>query len=112
MDNCVFCKISLGGKKEEIIYDDEKILVVTDVNPRTPIHLLIIPKIHYFDYSEMMETNPSLLTEIGSVIQKLIIKFNLKNQPHAWGFHAGGKQSVNHVHAQLLSGMAVNELVL
>ncbi|HUS59837.1 MAG TPA: HIT domain-containing protein [Nevskiaceae bacterium] len=112
MNDCVFCKIAAKEKKEDILYEDEDIVVFADNNPRAKTHLLITPKTHYSDFSEMMEKEPTLLQKIGNVVEKVIKTSSIKGKGYTWGFHCGGKQSVNHIHAQLLAGMKEDELVL
>lgn len=112
MNNCIFCKIANKDKLEEIIYENNKIVVFRDINPKAPIHLLVTPKMHYREFYEMMKSDSDLIKEIGEVITILVDKFNLKDKPYTWGFHAGVKQSVNHIHAQLLSGFGAEEYVL
>lgn len=111
MEKCVFCKIISGEIKEEYLYEDEKVIVHKDIHPRTKVHLLITTKKHYADFSEMMETEPDLLSHIGEVVEIVVKRVGLKGKPYTWGFHSGGKQSVHHVHAQLLS-VDGDELVL
>jgi histidine triad (HIT) family protein len=110
--NCVFCKIVSGEKKETFLYEDDEITAFNDINPRAPIHILITPRTHYHDFSEMMEKEPELLVKVGKVIEKLVDQLKIRGKWYTWGFHCGGKQSVNHAHAQLLAGMKDDELVL
>ena len=44
MDNCVFCKISRGEIPAKKVYEDEHTLAFHDINPKAPIHILVIPK--------------------------------------------------------------------
>lgn len=110
-EGCIFCKIVDGEKKEEFVYEDDQLIALSDHQPRTPVHLLVITKKHFQDVSELLSKDPSLVAEIGLVVEKLVDKFSLR-RGYTWGFHAGGKQTVNHVHAQLLGGMQKDELVL
>ena len=110
--NCIFCKIINGEKQEEILYQDNDVLVFADIHPRASTHLLITPKTHYHDFAEMMKKEPELLTKIGTVVEKMMKQLDIEGEPYTWGFHCGGKQSVDHIHAQLLVGMTVDELVL
>lgn len=114
-ENCVFCKISNGEIKEEILYQDDKVFVVRDTNPRTPLHLLIITREHYEGFSELVENDPELIGHMATVVEILASQFKLKDTSkwgYTWGFHCGGKESVAHVHAQLLAEMKEGELVL
>ena len=42
----VFCKIINGDLKAEFVYQDEDFIVIKDIHPQAPIHVLIIPKRH------------------------------------------------------------------
>ncbi|MBI2310355.1 HIT domain-containing protein [Candidatus Collierbacteria bacterium] len=113
--NCVFCKINSGEIKEEILYRDDKVFVVRDINPRTPFHLLIITKTHFGGFEDLVKNDPKLISHIGTVIGVLVEQFHINDTSkwgYTWGFHCGGKESVAHVHAQLLAETKEGELVL
>lgn len=44
--NCIFCKIALKEVPASIVYEDEEIVAFDDINPRAPVHVLLIPKEH------------------------------------------------------------------
>ena len=44
--DCIFCKIVAGEIPSKRLYEDEKIIVINDVNPGAPIHVLLLPKEH------------------------------------------------------------------
>lgn len=110
--NCIFCKIANKEKEEEILYEDEDIIAFPDHKPRSPVHVMIATKKHYGEFSSLIQQDPALLSQIGEVVEKLVDKLEIRGNPYTWGFHCGGKQSVHHVHAGLLSGMSEDELVL
>ena len=45
-ENCIFCKIIKGEIPSNKVYEDEYVLAFKDLHPVTPVHVLIIPKIH------------------------------------------------------------------
>jgi len=45
-EHCVFCKILDGKLPVSMIYEDEKVAVIVDLQPVNDGHLLIIPKYH------------------------------------------------------------------
>jgi len=45
--NCVFCHIVSGKVNAKKIYEDDKILVILDINPASKAHMLVMPKEHY-----------------------------------------------------------------
>ena len=46
MADCLFCKIVSGDVPADLLYQDEGLVAFRDINPRAPVHLLIIPKKH------------------------------------------------------------------
>lgn len=113
--DCVFCKISRGEIKEEILYRDKKVFVVRDIHPRVPAHFLIVTSEHFGGFTDLVGKAPELVSHIALVVEIIADKFNLRKTSrfgYTWGFHCGGKESVAHVHAQLLAGMKKGELVL
>lgn len=109
---CHFCAIGRGEKEEEILYETKDLVAFLDNQPRTPIHVLIMPRKHFDGFTEMTEEEPGLLLKIGEAVEILADKLGIRGRGYTWGFHCGGKQSVAHIHAQLLAGMKGDELVL
>ncbi len=103
MEDCVFCKIVAGKIPADIKYEDEKILVFTDVNPQAPVHLLVIPKEHVDNILDLEDDG--LLMKIFATIRNLAPKFNLGNGfrlVNNCGKKAG--QTVPHLHFHILGG--------
>jgi len=42
-ENCIFCKIIAGEIPARIVHRDDDVVVITDVNPQAPEHLLVMP---------------------------------------------------------------------
>ena len=64
----IFCKIVKGEIPSKTIYEDDKVLVILDVNPRGNGHLLIIPKKHYKD---LYDIDNETLIHIFDVAKKI-----------------------------------------
>ena len=47
-DSCIFCKIISGEIPGKFVYQDEQVVVLEDINPQAPDHLLIVPRKHAF----------------------------------------------------------------
>ena len=103
--DCIFCKIAAKEVPSEIIYEDEKVLVFKDLEPKAPVHVLLIPKTHISSVMEINEENSEIISHIFKVIKKLSSKLNLQN-----GFRVinncgkYGGQTVNHIHFHVLGG--------
>jgi diadenosine tetraphosphate (Ap4A) HIT family hydrolase len=55
MDDCIFCKINAGDAPASIIYQDELVMSFLDINPVTPGHTLVIPRVHHPNLSSLDE---------------------------------------------------------
>ena len=109
MDTCIFCKIANGEIKSDKVYEDENCVIIKDLNPIAPIHLLMIPKKHY---ARLEEATVSEAMELAFMLNKLaLIKDDLGlskgyriiiNQ----GDDAG--QTVQHLHIHILGGKKLN----
>ncbi len=103
--DCIFCKIVAKEVPSEIIYEDEKVLVFKDLEPKAPVHVLVIPKTHISSVMEINEENSEIISHIFKVIKKLSSKLDLQN-----GFRVinncgkYGGQTVNHIHFHVLGG--------
>lgn len=53
MDDCIFCRIVKGVESASIVYSDERIMAFMDIQPVNPGHVLVIPKTHAAQLSEL-----------------------------------------------------------
>ena len=71
MENCLFCKIINKEIPSTIVYEDEEILAFKDINPIAPVHILVIPKKHFNDISEVSEKDSDIIAKIHLIINKI-----------------------------------------
>lgn len=107
--DCIFCKIIKKEIPAAIIAETNDILVIKDINPKTPIHYLIIPKEHIKDLRELDSKNLNVGTHIFVMAQQL--SKDLNNAPFRLvvsnGHEAG--QRVFHVHVHFLAGAVMHD---
>ncbi len=101
----VFCKIIKGELPSEAIYRDDDVLVIKDINPKAPVHLLIIPVRHYEGIADCVIEDPNLMGKLFTVVREMAIKHNLE-KGYRVVINAGphGGQLVPHLHIHLLGG--------
>ncbi|MBI1982368.1 MAG: HIT domain-containing protein [Candidatus Levybacteria bacterium] len=100
MSDCIFCKIANREVPKEFTYEDSDVMVFPDINPVKPIHLLIMPKKHIRDFSELADN--SLLDKLRIVIQRMIKEQKLENRGYRLVVNGGGAQIIDHLHIHLL----------
>jgi histidine triad (HIT) family protein len=109
--SCVFCAIIRGEIPATKIYENDKLIVIKDIAPKAPVHLLIIPKIHVPDVAALTEKD----AEFGAAA--LLVTAELKKQlTGSQSFRlisntgADAGQSVFHIHFHFLSGKQMQDL--
>ena len=105
MNDCLFCKIIDGEIPSTKVYEDELCYAFNDISPMAPTHILIIPKKHYKDISEINDENSSIVAHIFEVANKIAKEKNLDGGYRIvtnCGTDAG--QTVFHLHFHLLGG--------
>ncbi len=98
MENCIFCKIVKGDIPKDLSYEDEFVVAFEDLHPMSPLHLLVIPKVHIEDF---FHSDESIRTAITSAIKKLIDKEGLMGKGYRITVNGGGAQDINHLHFHL-----------
>lgn len=56
MDSCIFCEITSGAVQSQKLYETEELIVINDINPQAPVHLLVIPKQHVKEFIDLPTT--------------------------------------------------------
>lgn len=104
-ENCVFCAILGGQIPSSKVYEDDKMLVFRDIEPKAKIHLLAIPKTHFKLLSEMDEERAEILKYMLLKIPQIAKENGLQNGYRLvinQGDDAG--QTVFHLHIHILGG--------
>ena len=105
MENCIFCKIVAGEIPSPRLYEDDKMIVIRDIEPKAKLHYLCIPKMHFALLSEMDEEKAQILSRCFVKIAKLEKELGLED-----GYRViinqgeNGGQTVHHLHIHLLGG--------
>ena len=104
-DNCIFCKIIAGEIPSAKVYEDDKMLVFRDIEPKAKVHLLAIPKVHFKLLSEMDEKKAEILSYMFTKIPEIAKDNGCENGYRLvinQGDDAG--QTVFHLHVHILGG--------
>lgn len=103
--DCLFCSIAAGEIPSNKLYEDEDVVAFYDIDPKAPVHFLVIPKRHIASMSEVNASNSAVVSHIFEVIARLADELGLGS-----GYRVVsncGKdalQSVPHLHFHVLGG--------
>jgi histidine triad (HIT) family protein len=90
----------------EIVYETENIMIFKDIHPKTPVHLLAIPKKHIQSVIHVEDKDLPLILDIWKGINKVVENFQIKDKGFRIVVNTGkeGKQAVLHLHFHILGG--------
>lgn len=103
---CIFCKIINKEVPSEVVYEDDDVLVFKDVNPKAPIHFLMIPKEHIASIASSNSEN--IVGNLVSVAKKIAEEKDILG--YKLVFNVGREQIVEHLHMHLLAAEGAGEL--
>lgn len=111
MDDCVFCNIVNKTIDAQRLFENERLMVIKDILPKAPVHLLVIPKKHILSINHMEPFDEALMGEMIFVAREMAEKFGIGETGYKLVFNVGrdGGQVIPHLHLHLLGGKDMGE---
>lgn len=106
MFNCIFCKIIKGEIPGKFVYQDEKMVVFHDINPKAPVHVLVVPVKHIGSLREIDGEDKELLGNLMLKVKQIAEKLGIDKTGYKLIANngEGAGQLVFHLHFHLLGG--------
>ena len=106
MEDCIFCGIIARQIPAKIIYEDDHILAFDDIDPKAPIHKLIIPKQHIATLNDITLNEAPIFGQLFLAAKHIAQELGIAEEGYRTLFNcnAGGGQLVYHIHLHLLGG--------
>jgi histidine triad (HIT) family protein len=106
MDNCLFCKIINGDIAAKKVYENEHIIAFNDIDPKAPVHILVIPKKHIRSINELNSSDINLAGEIILAAKKIAKDQGVDSKGFRVVFNTNddGGQTVYHIHMHIMGG--------
>ncbi len=105
---CLFCGIAAGSVPAATVHRDELVVAFRDIAPRSPTHILVIPRDHIASAADLTEANGPLLGRLFGVAAELARSEGIADAGYRLVSNVGrwGGQTVDHLHVHLLGGRA------
>lgn len=105
MSECIFCKIINKQLPSKLIYEDEEFVAFDDINPKAPVHVLVVPKKHIESVNGLTEADQGLVGRLLLTTKKVAGKLGIVAAYRLEIYvGAGAGQTVFHLHLHLLGG--------
>jgi histidine triad (HIT) family protein len=106
MIDCTFCKIAAEEISVKKLYDNGEILAFRDINPKAPVHILIIPRKHIATLNDLVSEDTNLVGQIYLVGKQLASDLGVANSGYRTVINCNrdANQIIFHIHMHLLAG--------
>lgn len=106
VSNTIFDKILSGDIPVDPVYEDKDVLAFRDINPKAPVHVLVIPKQRVSRFSELAGGDPQEIGRFFVGVSKVASILNLDSSGYRIVLNNGsdGGQEVEYLHAHILGG--------
>lgn len=112
MQNCLFCRL-IEENKLNLTHEDDQAVAFHDIAPKSPIHLLIVPKKHISSVLEITNVDKPLLGHLFMIAKKLAKENGLEGSGFRLTVNTGqdAGQTIDHIHLHLCGGAPLGSSV-
>ncbi len=109
MSDCLFCRIVRGEIPARIVKQDADAIVLEDLEPQAPVHLLVIPRRHLATLNDVTRDDDALVGRLFRLAAEVARERGVAEP--GWravvNVNRDGNQAVFHVHLHVLGGRAM-----
>ncbi|MEV4344080.1 histidine triad nucleotide-binding protein [Actinoplanes sp. NPDC049596] len=104
--DCLFCRIVAGEIPATVVHETDTTLAFRDIDPKAPVHVLVIPKRHHRDVVTLAREDPAGSADLLSTAAVVAEAEGLVADGFRLLFNTGAYagQEVFHVHGHVLGG--------
>jgi histidine triad (HIT) family protein len=107
---CLFCKIINHEIPASIVYEDDQVIAINDINPQAPVHILVIPKRHIATLNDLGPDDDDLVGEMARRAAAIADEKGIAAAGYRTVFNTNSQagQTVFHIHLHLLGGRSLS----
>jgi histidine triad (HIT) family protein len=103
---CIFCKIVTGEIPSELLYEDDDLIVFRDINPKAPVHILLVPRRHIRSINDLTDDDHTIVSKLIAAARDMAKREGIDASGYKLLFNVekGGGQVIFHLHLHLIGG--------
>lgn len=107
MSDCIFCKIVSGEIPSAKLHETDNFIVIKDVAPQAPLHLLVFPKKHY---DNILEAQDNITGEMIRAAREVTKTLGVQSNGFRLVINTNkdGGQTVSHLHMHIMGGKSLS----
>ena len=105
-EDCLFCGMASGRVAATKLYDQDGVFAIRDLNPRAPVHVLVIPAEHIPMVSDLSAEHGELLAHMYRAANAVARAEGLAERGYRCAFNVGpdSGQTIYHIHMHVIGG--------
>lgn len=113
-EETIFSKIIKGELPGDIVYQDDLVTAFRDINPRAPVHILIVTNKVIPTVNDVTEEDEQALGRLFTVAAKIAKQEGIAESGYRLlvNTNRDGGQEVYHLHMHLLGGRRLGPMVV
>jgi histidine triad (HIT) family protein len=106
MTDCLFCSIVGGDIPADVVFRDDDVVAFRDIDPKAPVHVLVIPTAHHANAADAAAASPELVGRLIEVAGQIAADEGVADSGYRIVTNTGDEagQSVHHLHLHVLGG--------
>jgi histidine triad (HIT) family protein len=104
MEETLFSKIIARKIPAKIVFENERYVVINDINRQAPVHVLVIPKKAIATLNDLTPEDESLVGGMFLTAGKVMRSMGHNDYRTVFNCGAGAQQTVFHLHLHVLAG--------
>ncbi|HSJ06672.1 MAG TPA: histidine triad nucleotide-binding protein [Longimicrobiales bacterium] len=104
--DCIFCRIAAGQIPADVVREDADTVAFRDLDPKAPVHVLIVPRRHIASVNDIEASNAGLMGALVVAASEVAAAEGVAERGYRLVMNTGtaAGQSVPHVHLHVLGG--------
>jgi histidine triad (HIT) family protein len=104
--DCLFCNMESGAIPVQKVAENSRAFAIRDINPRAPVHALIIPKTHIPTAADLGPEHGEILGDVFALATEVAATEGVAEQGYRLAFNVGDDAGMTiwHLHVHLVGG--------
>ena len=103
-EDCLFCKIVAGEVDADVVHQDDHTVAFRDISPKAPTHVLVVPRRHVRDWSELAASAPELAQPLVEAVPEVAEAAGISSYRVVANTGEKSGQTVFHLHLHVMGG--------
>ena len=103
-EDCLFCKIVAGDVDADVVHQDDHTVAFRDISPKAPTHVLVVPRQHVRDWTELATSAPELAQPLMQAVPVVAEATGIDSYRVVANTGERSGQTVFHLHLHVMGG--------